>query len=344
MRILVTGGAGFVGSNLASEAIARGYEVVVFDDLSRAGTPANLAWLRTLGPFEFVHGDVRVGTDVERVVASLRPEMVFHLAGQVAMTTSVRDPLRDFDTNARGTVNVLEAVRRHVPEAAVLYSSTNKVYGDLDDLAYDELRSRWVARDYPRGFDESVPFRPTTPYGNSKACADLYMQDYARMYGLRTVVFRHSSIYGGRQLATYDQGWIGWFADRTLDHAAGAQDDVTISGDGKQVRDALHVDDVVRLYFAAAERAAEAAGQVFNIGGGMESSVSILELLDKLGTIVGARLPVRPIEARKSDQRVFVADHARATAAFGWRPAIGVDDGLARTMEGLRQQRAARRG
>ena len=340
MRILITGGCGFVGCNLAREAIARGHDVTVLDSLARHGAAANLAWLRRLGGFRFVHGDVRVASDVDRVVGEVLPDVVFHLAGQVAMTTSVQNPRYDFEVNVGGSFAVLDAVRRLAPGAIVLYSSTNKVYGDLEELRYDERATRWIAPDFPRGFAESLPFAPATPYGVSKGAADSYMQDFFRMFGVRTVVFRHSSMYGGRQFATYDQGWIGWFCQKAIEQAAGAGEPFTVSGDGKQVRDVLHADDVVALYFAAVEHADRAAGQVFNVGGGMDASLSLLELLAELGSIVGTPLRFTHIAQRKSDQKVFVADVAKAERLLGWRPRVAVRAGLERMVAALREQGA----
>lgn len=333
MRLLVTGGCGFLGSNLAAGALARGDEVVVLDNLSRLGATENLAWLRGLGLERFRHADIRNAGDVEAAVREVRPEAVFHLAGQVAMTTSLEHPRRDFEINALGTLNLLEAVRAHAPEAAVVYSSTNKVYGELEEFTYREEETRYVCVDRPRGFDESTRLDFQSPYGCSKGSADQYMLDYHRMYGLRTVVLRHSSMYGGRQFATADQGWIGWFCGRAV--AAARRPDgapFTISGNGKQVRDVLHGDDMTRLYFRVAERIGAAAGNAFNIGGGMENSLSLLELFARLERMTGVPMRYDRLPPRASDQLVFVADIGKAERILGWRPEVDVGSGLERMM------------
>jgi CDP-paratose 2-epimerase len=335
MRLLITGGCGFLGSNLAKGMTDRGHEVLVFDNLSRTGSTANLAWLQNGGSVRHLHGDIRNQGDVERVVRLFEPEAVFHLAGQVAMTTSIADPKLDFETNALGSFLVLDTLRRLRPECIVLYSSTNKVYGDLEWVQFEENDLRYVAPAFPTGFPETIPFDPVTPYGVSKGAADTYMRDFHRIYGLRTVVFRHSSMYGGRQYATADQGWIGWFAQKALEAARGSAETVTFSGTGKQVRDVLHSDDIVKLYASALEHADQLAGQAYNVGGGMENSLSLLELFQLLREQTGAALNVRRIEPRLSDQRVFVADNQKVHAATGWRPTVSKDDGIARTLAWL---------
>jgi CDP-paratose 2-epimerase len=242
MRLLVTGGCGFVGSNLAERALREGFEVAVFDNLQQAGSAGNLSWLLETGLRTFFHGDIRSSHDVERVMADFRPGAVFHLAGQVAMTTSIENPRRDFEINALGALNVLEAVRRCAPESPVLYSSTNKVYGDLSRYQYLEGATRYECLDRPHGFDEETPLEFQSPYGCSKGAADQYMLDYARMYGLRTVVFRHSSMYGHRQSGTFDQGWVAWFCKQAAAQAENPEaPEFTIAGNGKQVRDVLRL-------------------------------------------------------------------------------------------------------
>lgn len=329
MKLLVTGGCGFLGSNLAAHGIKRGDEVVVFDNLSRLGSTENLAWLRSQGQIRHIHGDIRNPNDVDRALGEVKPESVFHLAGQVAMTTSLADPRLDFETNALGTLNLLTAVRRHVPTAGVLYSSTNKVFGDLLQFTYQEEATRYVCRERPNGFDESTPLSFHSPYGCSKGCADQYMLDWHRMWGLRTAVFRHSSMYGGRQFATYDQGWIGWFCQQAIEAAKNPnRKPFTISGNGKQVRDVLHAEDMVRLYFGAIDAIDRIAGEAFCIGGGSHNSLSLLELFSLLEEVVGTKLRWEHLPARTSDQLVFVADVAKAERLFGWKPQVGVRQGV----------------
>lgn len=334
MKLLVTGGCGFLGSNLAAHAIAQGMEVCVFDSLYRHGAADNLAWLRTQGTFEFVHGDIRNANDVERAVRRFRPDQVFHLAGQVAMTTSIENPRMDFEVNALGTLNLLEAVRAHVPQAGVIYSSTNKVYGDLEQYAYREDPTRYSCVDLPNGFDEKVPLDFHSPYGCSKGAADQYLLDYHRIHRLNTTVFRHSSMYGGRQFATADQGWIGWFCQVAAETKKGLRKEpFTISGNGKQVRDVLHARDMIALYFKAAERREQVAGQVFNIGGGIANSLSLLELFALLEEFLGIRLEYRQLPPRESDQRVFVANIGKASRVLDWTPQVSAREGVESMLE-----------
>ena len=337
MKLLVTGGCGYLGSNLADDAMRRGVDVTVLDNLSRTGSESNREWLATRGRNEFVHADVRHAELIAHLVKELQPDAIFHLAGQVAMTTSLADPRADFEINAMGTFNVLEAVRAHAPECAVIYSSTNKVYGDLGQFAYEEHPTRWHCPDRPNGFDEQTQLSFESPYGCSKGAADQYVLDYARMYGLRTVVFRHSSMYGGRQFATFDQGWIGWFCAEAVRAAAGRPGPVAIAGSGKQVRDVLHADDMLTLYFAAVEHIAEVRGQAFNVGGGMANSLSLLELLSLLRELTGATLDVAHGAARGSDQRVFVADFAKARRLLRWTPRVSARDGILRMLDWTRE-------
>lgn len=329
MKYLITGGCGFLGSHLAAEAMRRGGDVLVFDNLCRIGSSRNLEWLRTLGEVGFIHGDVRSSYDVERIVKEFKPNVVFHVAGQVAMTKSLQNPRYDFEVNALGTLNVLEAIRVHAPDAVLVFSSTNKVYGDLAHIRYEELETRYVCPDYPRGFDESLPLAFHSPYGCSKGAADQYVLDYNRMFGLKTVVFRHSTVYGERQFATYDQGWVGWFcqqAIRSKQKAVGTP--FTITGTGKQVRDVLHVRDAVSCYFRAIEHVDVVRGHAFNIGGGIENSLSLLELFALLEQVLDTKLSWIHLAERASDQKVFVADIKKANEMLGWRPTISKEDGV----------------
>jgi CDP-paratose 2-epimerase len=335
MRLLVTGGCGFLGSNLVRHALSRGDQVAVVDTLARLGAEENLSWLRSQsGSLTHHRIDVRDAEGIAGLVGDFSPDAIFHVAGQVAMTTSIADPRTDFEINALGTLNVLEAVRRRCPGAAVLYSSTNKVFGDLSGFAYREEATRWVCTDRPNGFDESTPLGFHSPYGCSKGAADQYVLDYARIFGLRTAVFRHSSMYGGRQFATYDQGWIGWFCQQAVESARGGlRKPFTISGDGKQVRDVLHADDMVELYFQAAERISAIAGQAFCIGGGVANSLSLLELFAHLERILGKALSWERLPARSSDQRIFIADLTKVRNMLGWAPRVGVEEGLRRMVD-----------
>lgn len=334
MKLLITGGCGFLGSNLASDAISRGDELVVFDNLYRNGSRDNLVWLHKQGSFTFEHGDIRNQNDITRIVQRFQPDAIFHLAGQVAMTTSIANPRMDFEINVGGTHNLLEAVRQYAPQAIVIYSSTNKVYGDLEQFTYQETTTRFQCIEQPKGFDERTQLDFHSPYGCSKGAADQYMLDYARIFGLKTVVFRHSSMYGGRQFATYDQGWVGWFCQKAIETSRGQlKQPFTISGTGKQVRDVLHADDMQRLYMAAVQHIEQAKGQAFNIGGGIENSLSLLELFSLLESLLNIKLEYTRLPVRESDQRVFVADIEKAKRILAWQPIVSAQDGVARMVD-----------
>jgi len=339
MKYLITGGCGFVGSNIAAHLAKVGAQVTVLDNLSRTGASENLAWLRSQGDVQFFYGDTRNANDVAQLFKATSPEVIFHLAGQVAMTTSMQDPRKDFEINVQGSVNLLENVRQHCRAATVVYSSSNKVYGELATVRLREDERRYVAPDHPNGLDETIGLDFQTPYGCSKGAADQYMLDYARCYGLNTVVLRHSTIYGGRQFSTYDQGWVGWFCRQALDVLETPErTPFTISGNGKQVRDLLYVDDAVACYLAAADCITEARGQVFNIGGGIENSCSLLELFEILETDLGVKLRYEQLPWRHSDQKFFVANTAKAERVLGWRPKVSRIEGVRRMLAWTRAQ------
>ncbi|MCG8557595.1 MAG: GDP-mannose 4,6-dehydratase [Proteobacteria bacterium] len=339
MRILITGGAGFVGSNLAKAALERGHQLCVFDNLSRHGCAANLTWLQSAGRFRFVHGDIRCASDVDLVVGDFCPNAVFHLAGQVAMTSSVARPRLDFETNAMGTFSLLESLKRHAREALFIYSSTNKVYRRPESFTrHVEQGTRYITPEFPEGFPETIPFDPETPYGVSKGTADALVRDAHAIFGLRTVVFRHSSIYGGRQFATFDQGWVSWFCAQALSQKKFQADSFTVAGSGKQVRDLLHADDLVDLYLAVLDHGESVIGEAFNVGGGIRNSMSILELLDFLQTELDVRLRFDCIAPRARDQKVFVADNTKIFGRLSWKPEVDRATGLRRTLTWLCEQ------
>lgn len=334
MKILINGGCGFLGSNLATYGIRNGFQISVFDNLSRYGSYENLKWLHSVGKFTYVHGDTRNKNDVETVIRENSFDAVFHLAGQVAMTTSIADPYKDFEINTVGALNVLESVRKYSPQTAVFFSSTNKVYGDLENYSYIEEEKRYVCREFPDGFDESVPLDFRSPYGCSKGAADQYMLDYYRIFGVKTVVFRHSSMYGSRQFATYDQGWVGWFVQKALEKYRNRDCEAfTISGNGKQVRDILHAEDMMNLYYTAVVNIDKVCGQAYNIGGTMEQSLSLLELFDLLNELLDIQLEYRRLPPRISDQKVFVADTAKIRNAIGWKPKVTAREGVSAMTE-----------
>lgn len=337
MKYMITGGCGFLGSNIASEVLKRGDQLIVYDNLSRIGGESNLAWLETLGTFRFIRANTNDFQTLADTIRNEQPDVIYHLAGQVAMTTSIANPRLDFETNTLGTFNVLEAVRQFSPKTTVVYSSTNKVYGDFEYFHYDETPTRYVCREHPNGFDESVGLDFHSPYGCSKGAADQYMLDYARIFHLRTVVFRHSSMYGARQFGTFDQGWISWFVQKAVETAKDPSTTFTISGNGKQVRDVLHAEDMIRLYLAAAENIDRACGQVFNIGGGIDNSLSLLELFTFLENELNVRLSYTRLPPRESDQKVFVADIGKAKRLLNWEPRVSKDAGIRKMINWVQQ-------
>jgi CDP-paratose 2-epimerase len=335
MEILITGGAGFIGSNLAARGLREEYRVVVFDNLSRPGTRWNLEWLQSLGPVEFVEGDVRDFSALRGLFERRRFDAVFHQAAQVAVTLSVEDPRTDFEVNALGTFNLLEAIRCSGQNPVVIFSSTNKVYGSLAQFEVEERNGRYAFKDLPKGVPETSPLDFHSPYGCSKGCADQYMADYRRIYGLRTIVFRQSCIYGPRQIGLEDQGWLAWF---TICAVLGRP--ITIYGDGKQVRDVLYIDDLVDLYFRAVECEPSLETFVFNVGGGPMQAVSLREVIQMLERELGRPITLRFADWRPGDQRVYVSDISRVAHVCGWRPTVSVSDGIKRLVEWVWENRA----
>ena len=332
--IFITGGCGFLGSNLAASLQKRGQKVVIFDNLSREGAEINFEWLKSSGSFDFVNGSIVDMKLLRESMLLYKPNFVCHLAGQVAMTTSVRDPWGDFQTNVVGTLNLLECLRLNLPETALLYSSSNKVYGALSTVHLVERDSRYEVPNFQVGLDEFLPLDFRTPYGCSKGAADQYVLEYARTYGLRTVVFRHSTIYGGRQHSTYDQGWVGWFCQKAWEQNNQTNKEIfTISGDGKQVRDLLHVEDAARCYSQAISQIDKISGEAFNIGGGWENSLSLIELLEFLESFFEIKLRYERTKWRQEDQKYFVANTQKYRKAVGWRPEISKEAGLKMVLE-----------
>ena len=333
MRYLITGGCGFIGSNLAAEVLKNGDELFILDNLFRHGSSANLEWLRKQGEFKYYPFDIRNANDVETVIRDVKPDYVFHLSGQVAMTTSIANPRLDFEVNVLGTFNLLDSVRKYAPDAVVMYSSTNKVYGDFENLTFTETGTRYLCQEYPNGFPETISLDFHSPYGCSKGAADQYLLDYNRIFGLKTIVFRHSSMYGTNQHSTIDQGWVGWFCQKALDIKNNPSvQPFTISGTGKQVRDVLHGSDVVNLYLSAKDNKA-AYGKAFNIGGGLKNSLSLLELFSMLEESLDIKMNYKQLPWRESDQKVFVADNAKAVGIIDWKPLISTPEGLKKSLE-----------
>ena len=336
MKIIVTGAAGFIGSAFSRHAAMTG-DVVAVDNLSRRGAASNLAWLRSEIPhLTFERLDVTSASDMT-VLLQRHPDAgaVVHLAGQTAVTTSVTNPRADFEANALGTLNLLEAVRIHAPRAAFLYASTNKVYGGLEHEPVVKRGERYEYARRPGGIDESCPLDFHSPYGCSKGAADQYVRDYARIYGLRTVVFRQSCIYGPRQFGFEEQGWVAWFAIAAATGAA-----ITVFGDGCQVRDLLWVDDLCELYQAAIDRVDAASGQVYNVGGGPANALSVRDVLHQLEALYGRPIPAAQGPWRPGDQRLFVADTAKAARELGWTPRTGTADGIRQLVEWVKRSGA----
>jgi CDP-paratose 2-epimerase len=340
-RALVTGGAGFIGTNLTCRLVEDGLQVTVLDSLSRPGSERNLRYLQETynGAVRFVHGDVRDADAVRRAVAGC--DRVFHLAAQVAVTTSLDDPVDDFDVNARGTVTLLEELRRLDEPPFVLFTSTNKVYGSLPDLPLELAAGRWLPADgevRAHGLSEERPLDFCTPYGCSKGAADQYVLDYAKSYGIPSVVFRMSCIYGPHQNGTEDQGWVAHFAIRALQ-----EQPITVYGDGAQVRDLLFVEDLVDAMQLAHEHAPATAGKAFNMGGGAANAVSLRDVLALIAKLGGSEPRLVFAQERPGDQRYYVADTQRFCGATGWRPLVGTREGIERLVRWLADEHAPAR-
>ena len=340
-RVLVTGGAGFIGCNIADRLAQDGFEVVILDALTRAGVRQNLDWLIAK------HGEkIRPVTDDIRNEAAITEaaagvDVVFHLAAQVAVTTSLAAPVEDFDINVRGTLNLLEALRRGARRTPLIFASTNKVYGDLGDIGLELSEDGYLPVDPDlrrHGIGEGRPLDFHTPYGCSKGAADQYVLDYARSYDLPTCVLRMSCIYGPRQMGTEDQGWVAHFLIRALRGEA-----ITIYGDGQQVRDILHVDDAVAAYLTAWRQIESVSGRVFNLGGGSHNAVSLRRLLEEVERITGREVDLRFEPWREGDQRYFVADARALRSTLGLPAPRAWRSGLAHLADWLRRPHGAER-
>ena len=324
--LVIFGGAGFIGANLADSLMRDGEDVIVFDNLSRPGVERNLAWLtsRHGARLHFVAGDIR---DPEAIAAVVkRARAIFHLAAQVAVTASLADPQEDFNVNMQGTLNILEAVRRLAPSTPLIFASTNKVYGNLAEIDMQEAEDRYYPADpnlHRMGVDETQPLSFCTPYGCSKGSADQYVLDYAHSFGLKTVVLRKSCVYGPRQFGTEDQGWLAHFLIRALH-----DEPIVIFGNGKQVRDVLHVTDAVAAYRSALQNIAALSGCAFNIGGGVGNAVSLKAVLAEIAVVTNRSVRVTHADRRTGDQLYFVANTQKFMDAVGWRPMIGWRDGV----------------
>ncbi len=335
MRYLIIGGAGFIGSNTSDFLAAQGEEVILADNLSRPGSEKNLAWLLQNHPrLSFHHCDIRRMTDLQNLYRQYKSfDVVIHLASQVAVTTSVHDPRTDFEINALGAFNVLECIRLSGDDPVFLFSSTNKVYGGMEQIQISERETRYEFTDYPEGIDETCPLNFHSPYGCSKGCADQYVRDYSRIYGLRSVVFRQSAIYGPRQFGVEDQGWVAWFLI-----AACKKQPITIYGDGKQVRDILWVEDLIQAYLSAVHSIDTVQGEIFNIGGGREKSLSVWR---EFGPLLKRELRLEPeisfSDWRPGDQKVCIMDIRKAKQVLHWHPKVGVEEGVSRLAQWVQE-------
>jgi len=332
--IVITGGAGFIGTNLAHRLLSAKRRVILFDNLSRSGVEQNLDWLREVhgGRVQHVLGDVRDAKALRETVAEA--SQVFHLAAQVAVTSSLEDPIEDFEINARGTLNLLEALRGMRRPPPLVFTSTNKVYGDLKqfELQLRDGRYEPEAKEIRRnGFSESQPLHFHSPYGCSKGAACQYVLDYARTFGLPTVVFRMSCIYGPHQFGTEDQGWLAHFLIRALHDSP-----ITVYGNGHQVRDILFVEDLVNAFLLAQKHMHNLQGQVFNIGGGPRNTISLLELLGLIQQLNREKPKVSWATWRAADQKYYVSDTRKFSSATGWTPTVGVREGVERLYAWLR--------
>jgi CDP-paratose 2-epimerase len=333
---LITGGAGFIGSNYVHRLLKRGEKVTIFDNFVRAGAPRNLAWLKKEfgeNAFEVIVADIR---DADRIAEAARGvDVIVHLASQVAVTTSVTNPREDFEVNALGTFNVLEAARLSGKKPIVLYSSTNKVYGGMDDVEVVEDATRWHYKDLKYGASEEQPLDFHSPYGCSKGTGDQYVRDYYRIYDIPTVVLRQSCIYGPRQFGVEDQGWLAWMLI-----AAVTGKPLTIFGDGKQVRDVLHVDDLLNAYDLAIAKIDIAKGQVYNMGGGVGNVLAIWsEFGPMIEKLLGKKMEVARGDWRPGDQKVFYADYRKAERELGWKPQINLEDGIERLFQWVQENK-----
>ncbi len=329
MNIFITGGAGFIGTHTANFYLKAENKVAIFDNFSRKGTRENIKWLeKQYGPknIKIVEGDVR---DFDKLKQSIvGHNVIIHLAGQVAVTTSVVNPREDFEINALGTFNILESVRLYSPDSILLFASTNKVYGGMEEIKIIKKGNKYIYRDLPGGIAETQNLDFHSPYGCSKGTADQYVRDYHRIYGLKTVVFRQSCIYGTHQFGIEDQGWVSWF---TIASVLGKP--ITVYGDGMQVRDVLFVEDLVRAYDMAVLNIGKAAGKIYNVGGGPEFTLSLLELLALLEKKLGKKIPFTSADWRPGDQPVYVSDISKINKELGWEPKIDVQEGTSRMID-----------
>lgn len=324
MRVLVIGGAGFIGCNIADHYLKRNSKVSILDNFSRIGALSNLEWLqnRYKKRLNIVHGDIRVDRRIMEELVDPH-DVIFHMAAQVAVTTSIISPRDDFETNAVGTFNILEAIRKSKNKPVLIFASTNKVYGALEDIELIEKKERYDFKGPCVGIAEDRSLDFHSPYGCSKGTADQYVRDYSRIYGLKTIVFRQSCIYGWRQFGIEDQGWIAHFIISSILNRP-----LTIYGSGKQVRDILFIDDLIRAFDLAISKLEVTSGQAYNIGGGPQNQISLLEFVKLLRKILRKKIPLSFADWREGDQPIFVSNISKAKMDFDWEPRINVNEGV----------------
>lgn len=328
-KILITGGAGFIGVNTAHHYLQQGKSVTILDNFSRPNVHKNINWLREQDKkFKVVFADVSRDQEIlEKEVSEA--DAVIHLAAQVAVTSSVDDPREDFNVNALGTLNVLEAIRKSKKAPPIIYSSTNKVYGGMENVRFRTNKTRYVYADFPNGISEEFQLDFHSPYGCSKGTADQYVRDYSRIYGLKTTVLRQSCIYGPRQFGIEDQGWVAWFIIASVMGRP-----ITIYGDGKQVRDLLYINDLISLFDLTFDKIDEVSGQAFNVGGGPKFTISIWrEFAPLLEKYLDKKIKVKYSDWRPGDQKVYISDIRKAKGLLGWEPEVAVEEGISKLCE-----------
>lgn len=333
-NILITGGAGFIGINAARFFLKKKFNVIILDNFSRSGTKENIKNLFNENCFKkkirVVKLDLRNLIKLNKAIKKYKPKLILHLAGQVAVTTSIINPFDDFNINIKGTLNLLESCRNNSKKSLIIFSSTNKVYGKIDNFSKTGKLRYIVSKKNTTSEKTNLDF--FSPYGCSKGSADQYVRDYSRIYGLNTVVLRQSCIYGKNQFGIEDQGWVAWFIIASL-----MQKKLTIYGNGKQVRDLLYVDDLTELFYRIYKNQKKCSGEIFNIGGGIKNTLSLLELVDILKKEYGLKIKMNFGSERDGDQKIFVSDNAKIKKYVNWQPSTNVDNGLAKIVSWLKE-------
>jgi CDP-paratose 2-epimerase len=337
MKYFITGGCGFIGTNLALSFSKQNYkDILILDNLTKITANKNLSILKK-NNIAFAKIDIgKSKQKIAKLIKQHKPKVIFHLAGQVAMSTSLKNPDLDFQGNVLSTINILESIRKFSKKTVLIFSSTNKVYGDLKNFNYFEKKTRFSIKNNFKGFSENNTLDFKSPYACSKGSADQYVLDYARVFNLNTIVFRHSSVYGGRQFFTYDQGWVGWFCAQAIKHKFLKKTKFSITGNGKQVRDLIHIDDITRLYKLSFKKFNKLKGNAYNIGGGIKNSLSVIELLKFLEKKLNIKLNYYKIDNRLYDQKIFISDNKKIYKDLKWKPSISYKKGLVQMLDWIK--------